>query len=104
MRGAIGDDPDLVAIVAHQLRPRNHGAGRLELPSQAIHVVGVVVGTLAVLASFVMATATSKPGGVGMIGARQGAIRDRVAVNVFVAEKTARLPQLFTRQNLAALH
>jgi len=68
VRGSIGDDADLVAVVAHDFRLGNQGARVFELARQTVHVVGVVVGTLAVLRLFVMTAAARKPRRARMIG------------------------------------
>ena len=104
MRGAVGDDADFVAVVAHDLRPRNQRARGFELVRQAVHVVGVIVRTLAVLRLLVVSAAAREPCRSGMVGSRQGAIADAVAVHVLVAREAAQPFQIFRGQHLAAIH
>ena len=103
MRGAVGDDADFVAVVAHHLRLGNQRARRFELVRQTVHVVGVVVGPLAVLRFLVVSAAARKPRRSGMIGSRQGAVADAVAVHILVARETAGPFQVFRGQYLAAV-
>src|SRR5580704_5438768 len=104
MRGSVGDDANLVALVMHEFRSWNQSARRLELTRQPVHVIGVVVGALAVLALLIVTAAAGKPRSAGMFRARQRAIRNGVAVYVLVAREASGFLQLLFRQYLAADH
>ncbi len=68
---------------------RNEGARGFELAIQALHVVFVIVGALAVVGFVVVAAAAREVGGGGMIGAGQRAVADAVAIKIFVAGESA---------------
>ena len=75
----------------------------LELARQAVHVVGVVVGTLAVLRTSRCGRCRARTRPRRMIGAGQGAVADAVAVHIFVAREAAQPFEIFGGQNLAAV-
>ncbi len=85
MRGAVGDDADFVAFIAEHLGPRHQRARVFELALQAIEIVHVIVGALTVLRLLVVSAAAREPCGCGMVGSRQGAIANAVAIKIFVA-------------------
>ena len=104
MRGAVGDDADFVALVAHHLRLGHQRARVFELAAQAVQVVHVVVGTLAVLAHFSLCPLPrANHAALRMIGARQRAIADAVAVHVFVARESAQAVEVFLVSTLPRL-
>ena len=59
-----------------------------------------VVGAFAVLRFFVVSAAAREIGGRRMIGARQSAVADAVAVDVFVAGESAQAVEIFFAQEL----
>src|SRR5580704_2326886 len=103
VRGAIGDDDNLVAFVLHDLRFGNQGARGLELAVQPVQVVLIIVGTLAVLSLLIVTAAARKPRRRGVSGSGQCPVADAVAVHIFVARKSTQAVEVFLRQDLASV-
>src|SRR5215472_6053823 len=103
MRRTVGNDSNVVAFVAEDFGLGNGIAGIFKFASQTVHVVPVVVGTLAVMAFLVVSATAGKPRPLRVIDARQGAIADAVVIHVFVARESTEAVKIFFAQNLATL-
>ena len=86
------------------LGARHEGAGSFKFAVEPLHIALEVVGTLAVLRVFVVPAAAREVRRRGMLGARQCAIADAVAVHVLVAGKTPQPVQILLAQHLADVH
>src|SRR5271165_4211396 len=95
MRGAVRDDSNLVACITHDLRLGHDVPRILELVPQAVEIVLVVIRPLAVLGFLVVPTPASEPCALRMVDARQRAIANAVAVDVFVASKSSKAIEVF---------
>jgi len=80
VRSSVGDDSDSCVRAFDNFRTRNKRARGFELAVEALHVVFVIVGALAVVRFVVVPAAAREVGGRGMLGAGQGAITHAVAV------------------------
>src|SRR5262249_11806608 len=76
---------------------------RLELLQQAIHVVDVIIRTLAILRLFIVSATSREPGSRRMIDSRKGAISNAIAINVLVSRKAAKLIKVFFTQTLSTI-
>src|SRR5262249_48253331 len=103
MRGAVGDDADL-RLAGIDLGAWHERAGGLELAIQALQVVLVIIRTLAVLSMLVVAAAAREVRCSGMIRSRQGAVRNRVAIHVFVAREAAQTIEIFFGQDFPTVY
>ena len=79
------------------------GARRLELAIEPLHVVLIIVRTLTVECLLVVSRAAREVGRRGMLRARQGAIRDTIFVDIFIAREAAESVQIVRTEHLAAL-
>src|ERR1700685_4678670 len=103
MRRAITENSDARVVPFCNFRTRNEGTSGFECAIQSLHVVGVVVGALAVRRFLVVPAAARKIRCGRMCGARQRAIADTVSVHIFVAGKSSQPIQIFFAQHLAAI-
>src|SRR5204863_9077578 len=98
---AVADDADAGAGGILDRRTGDVLLGGFELARQPVHVVHVVVRTLAVEPPIVV---TGAPGEVrGHAGAGDGAVRNTVAVHVLVAAPLAQPGQRILVEDLAAV-
>ena len=103
IRGAVGDDADLRLAGFDDERGRDEGARGFKLARETLHEVLVVLGALGVEGLFVMAAAAREVGGLGMVGARESAVGDRVAVDILIAAEASEAIQVFGAENFAAV-
>src|SRR5262249_52268271 len=75
-----------------------------KLTAQAVQIVAVVVGPLAVLAFLVMSGTAREPGALRMIDAGQSAIAEAIPFAILVAGETTNPAEASFRQDLAALN
>ncbi len=73
------------------------------LRAEPLHEVLVVFRALGVESLLVVAAAAGEVGGFGVVGAGQSAIRDGVAIDVFVAAELAEALEVVGGENLAAV-
>ena len=78
----------------HYLRTWNEGTRCLELAVEALHIIFVVVGTLAVVGVIVVTAASGEIGCRRMIGAGQRSISHTITIQIFVAGESAELRRI----------
>ena len=103
MGSAVGDDSDFRIRPFENFWTRNEGARGFKLAVEALHVVFVIVGALAVIGFVVVSAAASEVGSGGMLGAGQSAVADAVAIEISVAGEAAEFGEGIFVENFAAL-
>src|SRR5262245_26090842 len=103
MRRPKRQEADVCALLVLNFRLRHLFARRLVFFAQAIHVVLVIVWTLAICRFFIVAASTCEVRGSMMIGSRKRAVGNAVSIDVGVTLKTAQAFQVFRVQNLSAI-
>ena len=104
MRGPETNEADTGFAVVFHLRLWNKRAHGLKFARHTVQVVHVVVFSLGVLSFFVMTAAAREISGLRMIGSRQRAITNAVAIHILVAGKSAQPFEVHRGQHLAALN
>src|SRR5471030_1499391 len=104
VRGAIRDDANLGCSVLFFHGRRNEFAYSFKLTGQPVNVVLVIFRTLTVLRLLIVSAATRKVSRRVVLCARQSAIRNAIAVNVFVTSKAAKSGEIFRTQDFAAIN
>src|SRR5205823_11360436 len=101
--GAVSDDANFRSILYMQDWFGHKRAHRFKFSGQPVKVVNVVVRPFAVLGLFVVSAAPRKVSRLRMPGSGQGAVRNSISINIFVARKRSQLLQIFFVQHLASI-
>src|SRR5262249_1007879 len=99
----VGNNTQLLAAIRDNFRTRRVRPPRFKLAVQALRVVLIVVGTLAVLRLLVVSRAAREISCRRVLCTRQRTIRNSVLIDVLVPCESAETIQILSTQHLAAL-